>query len=87
LLEQIEDAPRHPKGKYYTVFVDFKKAFELIDRKILMGKLKTMIGNDHPLTRIIDKFLLCNYIQIQNSAACHKNNKRKIKDVYDLIRR
>jgi retron-type reverse transcriptase len=69
VLTQIEEALRHPKGKYYTVFVDFKKAFDLMDRKILMGKLKTMIGNDHPLTIIIETFLMCNYIQIQNNAA------------------
>ena len=28
LIEQIEEALRHLRGKYYTVLVDFKKAFD-----------------------------------------------------------
>jgi hypothetical protein len=38
LLTQIEDALRHPRGKYYTVSVDFKKAFDMIRQKNIDGK-------------------------------------------------
>lgn len=51
LMDQIEDALRHPGGKYYTVFVDLKKAFDSLNRRKLIEKLKGMIGERHPLVR------------------------------------
>ncbi|KAJ4451798.1 hypothetical protein ANN_03270 [Periplaneta americana] len=46
LMDQIEDTLRHPGGKYYTVFVDLKKAFDSLNRGKLIEKLKGMIGED-----------------------------------------
>ena len=39
LTEQIEESLKHCRGKYYTVFVDFRKGFDLINRQKLV-KLK-----------------------------------------------
>jgi hypothetical protein len=35
LLEDIQEALRHHKGKLYAVFMDYKKAFDLLDRKVI----------------------------------------------------
>lgn len=33
LINEIEKALSKPKGRYYTVFIDFKKAFDCINRE------------------------------------------------------
>lgn len=50
LLDNIHKALRYQKGKFYAVFVDYTKAFNLLNRTILMKKLEYMIGNKNPLT-------------------------------------
>ena len=40
LLEVVKDALRLSKGKLYAVFIDYTKAFDLIDRSILVHKLE-----------------------------------------------
>ena len=67
LLEAVQDALRHPKGKLYAVFIDYTKAFDMIDRSILVHKLECMIGEDHYLARIIKNILHSNYIQIDDN--------------------
>ena len=60
LLEAVQDTLRHPKGKLYAVFIDYTKAFDLIDRSTLVRKLEGMIGKDHYLARIIKNILHSN---------------------------
>ena len=60
----IEDTLRHPKRKYHVVFVDFEKAFDRINRQILIKKLGGLIGSTDPITMLISNILLYNYIQI-----------------------
>ncbi|KAJ4449792.1 hypothetical protein ANN_01196 [Periplaneta americana] len=66
LIEQIENTLRHPGKKYHVVFVDYCKAFDLINRETLIRKLSNMIGESHALTTIIADILSCNYIQISD---------------------
>ena len=55
LLEQIEDALRHPGTKYYAIFIDYTKAFDLVNGAILINKLTNMIGDSNPLTAVTKK--------------------------------
>mgnify|MGYP002224301583 CR=1 FL=1 len=43
LQQEIENALKEPKGKYH-VFIDYKKAFDTINREKLLWKLNLMIG-------------------------------------------
>jgi hypothetical protein len=38
LLNDIKEALRTPKQKYYTIFIDYTKAFDSINRQILAEK-------------------------------------------------
>ena len=66
LKEEIEDALRHPRGKLHAVFVDFTKAFDLINRSMIIDKLESYIGKNN-ITRIIKNILGNNVIQIDDS--------------------
>ena len=52
LIEQIEDALTHAGNKYFAVFIDYTKAFDLINREILLQKLGHMIQEGNPLMAI-----------------------------------
>ena len=54
------------KGKLYAIFVDYQKAFDQLDRNMLMEKLEGMIGNGNYLTRIIGSTLEYNLVTIQD---------------------
>lgn len=69
LQEEVEQALRHHKGKYHVVFIDYRKAFDLIDRNILLNKLKGMLGNSNPLVRIVEVILTYNYIILNDGVA------------------
>ena len=53
LIQDIDDALRHSRGKFYTVFIDYTKAFDKLDRRILIAKLQSLIGNDNPIVTLI----------------------------------
>ena len=36
LQQEAENAFKYPKGKYHVVFIDYKKAFDMINREILL---------------------------------------------------
>lgn len=57
LLTDIDDALRKEKGKFFAVFIDFNKAFDLLDREILITKLERLIGRENYLTIIIRNIL------------------------------
>ena len=69
LQEEAEQALRYKKGKYHAVFIDYRKAFDLINRDILITKLKQMLGDTHPLASMIEAILAYNYIIINDGAA------------------
>lgn len=69
LLEDIRDALRLPKGKLHAVFIDYKKAFDLLDRNVLITKLEHMIGKEHYLTKIVTTILEYNQVRIQDNAS------------------
>ena len=66
LMDDIGEATRLTKGKYYTIFVDFTKAFDLLNRSKLMEKLEIMIGRNNPLTAIVNNLLVYNVVEITN---------------------
>lgn len=61
------EALQEPRGKLYAVFVDYSKAFDLLDRHVVVKKLGIMIGNDHYLTRIISEILELNKVVIYDN--------------------
>ncbi|KAJ4450578.1 hypothetical protein ANN_02005 [Periplaneta americana] len=56
LLENITEALKKSRRKYYAVFIDFKKAFDLLDREIITTKLRSMLGETHLLNDILIEF-------------------------------
>jgi hypothetical protein len=53
LLNDVEEALRLPGGKLLAVFMDFSKAFDMLNRVKLVAKLENVIGPDHVITRIL----------------------------------
>jgi hypothetical protein len=47
LKEDIEVALRHPRGKLHAIFIDYTKAFDLINRTLLIEKLEERTGKNH----------------------------------------
>jgi hypothetical protein len=57
LLNNIEEALRWPGGKLFTVYINFSKAFDLLNRNILMANVCDLLGQGHLLTRLIGNML------------------------------
>lgn len=68
LQEEAEQTLRYKKGKYHAVFIDYRKAFDLVNRNILINKLKQMLGDTHPLAIMIEALLTYNHIIINDGA-------------------
>ena len=66
LINSIEDATRSPKGKLYAIFIDYRKAFDLLNRSKIITKVENYIGEEHYLTVIIREILYKNYITIDD---------------------
>ena len=67
LHADTQDALRHEKGKLYTVFIDFSKAFDSIVRSNIKGKLEEMLGKDNYLTTTTANILKYNTLTIDNN--------------------
>ena len=42
LLNDIREALKKPRQKFYAVFVDYSKVFDNVNREILITKLRSM---------------------------------------------
>ncbi|PSN30821.1 hypothetical protein C0J52_17327 [Blattella germanica] len=67
LMGSIEEALRHPKGKLYVLFINYRKAFDMINRQKLMHKKENSLGKNHYLTNTIRKIMESNKIIIDNN--------------------
>ena len=76
LQEEVQNALSHPTGKYHVVFVDYKKAFDLINRQTLVSKLKQTIGDDHPLARIIEDIMAYNFVILDDDVTTSEKVKQ-----------
>lgn len=65
LLKDIEEAKRYDKGKYYAIFVDYTKAFDLMDRWRVINKLEEMAGKT-ALTNLVKNILAYNLVIIDD---------------------
>lgn len=66
LLTNIQEALNKQKGKIHIVFIDYTKAFDLINRSMVMGKLEQIVGKNY-ITRILRNILKMNYVQIYDN--------------------
>jgi hypothetical protein len=53
LQGNTHDGLRHPRGKLHAIFIDYTKAFDLINRSILIDKIEGITGRN-PTTRLIN---------------------------------
>lgn len=63
LKADIEETLLHTGGKLHAVFIDYTKAFDLINRTILVRKIEAITGQNH-YTRLIRNILKENYLEI-----------------------
>jgi hypothetical protein len=80
LLNDIEDALGWSKGKLYTVFIDYTKPFDLVDRVMIKRKLDTICDCSQVKKSIIKSILTVNYVRISNSLSM-SNEMRQTKSV------
>lgn len=66
LTNDIQEALRHTRGKLYTIFIDYTKAFDLVNRTILIEKLEEVTGRNYT-TRLLRNILGMNYVQIDDN--------------------
>ncbi|KAJ4427938.1 hypothetical protein ANN_23948 [Periplaneta americana] len=78
LKQDITEALSHDKGKLYTVFVDYTKAFDLLDRRLIIHKLEEMIGREHYITKITRDILHNNNITIDDGISISKHIQQTI---------
>jgi hypothetical protein len=52
LLQHIGTELEKPRGKLYAVFVDYLKAFDLVNRELTINKLERLIGRTKLTTLI-----------------------------------
>ena len=71
-MDDIEDNLRIPKGKFHTVCVDFCKAFDQLDRKIVLTKLEYMTEKYKDLTTLTHNILAANTIHIDDNVTTSK---------------
>ena len=62
LLQHIRTELEKPRGKLDAVFVDYSKAYDLVNRELTMNKLEGLIGRTK-LTALISNILADNQIQ------------------------
>jgi len=65
LLQHIRTELKKSRGKLYAVFVDYSKAYDLVNRKLTINKLEELIGRTK-LTMLISNILADNQIQIND---------------------
>jgi len=65
LLQLIRTELEKPRGKLYAVFVDYLKAFDLVNRELTINKLEGRIGRTKLMT-LIPNILADNQIQIDD---------------------
>ena len=73
LLQEIEQALQHPKGKYHAVFIDYTKAFDLLNREKLLEKLTHMLGESHTITKVMNNILAYNIVNISDGVCCSRD--------------
>lgn len=66
LLQEIQNAITEKQMKLYVLFIDYQKAFDSVNRQLLVTKLEDMLGRS-TLTRLIGNIMAENYIQISDS--------------------
>ena len=72
VLNSIDDTLRHPKHKYFAVFVDYTKAFDYLNRQKLIRKLEDKIGSQNRNLIIINNILTANKIIIDDGTCLSK---------------
>jgi hypothetical protein len=73
LLKDIDEALKMPKGKFYTIFIDYTKAFDLLNRKKLLTKLENLIDTRNPHTVIVKNILAHNTVVINDTVSTSKD--------------
>lgn len=68
MVNSIQVQLQKKKGRHYIIYVDFEKAFDKVNRRILIEKLRRIAGNTW-LTRLASSIMDRNYISIDDSVS------------------
>mgnify|MGYP002224297330 CR=1 FL=1 len=74
LLGDILQALWHLKGNLYALFIDYRKAFDLLDRSLIAKKLESMNGDNY-LTHIIKSILTSNKVILNDNLKTEAHNR------------
>ncbi|KAL1446001.1 hypothetical protein WDU94_006622, partial [Cyamophila willieti] len=72
LRHDIKETLNKPKGAMYAIFIDFQKAFDSLDRQILIKSLQK-IGIQGKTLRAIVNIISYNYLTLDNGVETSKN--------------
>lgn len=67
----IEEELRHPAGKLHSIFIDYTKAFDLMNRTLIMEKIEEITGKTHE-TRLIRNILANNTVEVDDAVTTSK---------------
>ena len=61
---QVTENLSRPRGKLHAAFVDFQKAFDSVDRSLLLTKLRTRFNVGGPIFNLIRNLLCENLVNV-----------------------
>lgn len=70
-----------PRGKMYGLFVDFAKAFDSVDRSILLDKLRSRFHLDESYVQLVSELMSNNTIMFRHEQCQCKKFHRSCTEI------
>ncbi|KAJ4427228.1 hypothetical protein ANN_24845 [Periplaneta americana] len=70
VLDTIWEATATAGGYIYAIFIDYVKAFDGVDRTIMVDKLRRILGEENPNLPLIENILSVNLLTVSDKTPC-----------------